>query len=138
MEQERRYIVDRVGEETSLEECALCYSASCFSCVSDHCIALEKLSDGGCAFYKDYELLFTGWADKKMICSPCRAYQVNIIRHQRNSSWKNVLTPESLSRVRDIGHADGRRSAFNVFDPVFLQLIQQRVKITSIREWLEE
>ena len=28
-----------------------------------HCT--EKLSDGGCAFYKDYELLFTGWADIK-------------------------------------------------------------------------
>ena len=55
MEQERRYIIDRVGEETDLGECALCYAVSCFACVSDHCTALKKLAGGGCAFYKNYE-----------------------------------------------------------------------------------
>ena len=55
MGQEKRYIIDQVGEETDLEECSLCYAASCFSCVSDHCTALNKLAEGGCAFYKDNE-----------------------------------------------------------------------------------
>ncbi|MBO6137250.1 MAG: hypothetical protein J6O71_01425 [Lachnospiraceae bacterium] len=54
-EQEQRYIIDQVGEETDLEECSLCFAASCFSCVSDHCTALKKLADGGCVFYKDAE-----------------------------------------------------------------------------------
>ena len=53
MEQERRYIIDQVGEETDLEECSLCYAASCFACVSDHCTALKKLTDNGCVFFKD-------------------------------------------------------------------------------------
>lgn len=39
-DQEQRYIIDQVGEETDLEECSLCFAASCFSCVSDHCTAL--------------------------------------------------------------------------------------------------
>ncbi len=55
MTQEQRYIIDRVGEETDLEECSLCFAASCFACVSEHCTALKKLVDGGCAFYKDAE-----------------------------------------------------------------------------------
>ena len=50
-----QYIIDRVGEETDLEECSLCFAAFCFSCVSDHCTALKKLSDGGCVFYKDHD-----------------------------------------------------------------------------------
>ena len=54
-EQEQRYIIDRVGEETDLEECSLCFAASCFACVSDHCTALKKLADSGCVFYKDAE-----------------------------------------------------------------------------------
>ena len=54
-EQEQRYIIDRVGEETDLEECSLCFAASCFACVSEHCTALKKLADGGCVFYKDAE-----------------------------------------------------------------------------------
>ena len=45
---ERRYIIDRIGEETDLENCFLCHAASCFACVSDHCTALEKAADGGC------------------------------------------------------------------------------------------
>lgn len=55
MTQEQRYIIDQVGEETDLEGCSLCYAASCFSCVSDHCTALNKLAEGGCTFYKDNE-----------------------------------------------------------------------------------
>ena len=55
VEQEQRFIIDRVGEETDLEECSLCFAASCFSCVSDHCTALKKLADGGCGFYKSHE-----------------------------------------------------------------------------------
>ena len=54
-EHKQRYIIDQVGEETDLKECALCYAASCFACVSDHCTALKKLADGGCTFYKDYD-----------------------------------------------------------------------------------
>ena len=54
-EHKRRYIIDQVGEETDLKECALCYAASCFACVSDHCTVLKKLADGGCTFYKDYD-----------------------------------------------------------------------------------
>ena len=50
-EHKQRYIIDQVGEETDLKECALCYAASCFACVSDHCTALKKLADGGCTFY---------------------------------------------------------------------------------------
>ena len=46
-EHKQRYIIDQVGEETDLKECALCYAASCFACVSDHCTALKKLADGG-------------------------------------------------------------------------------------------
>ena len=53
MGQEQRYIIDRVGEETNLEECSLCFAASCFACVSEHCTALKKLAVGGCVFYKD-------------------------------------------------------------------------------------
>ena len=41
-EQEQRYIIDRVGEETDLEECSLCFAASCFACVSEHCTALTR------------------------------------------------------------------------------------------------
>ena len=52
-EQEQRYIIDRVGEETDLEECSLCFAASCFACVSEHCTALKRLADGGCVYYKD-------------------------------------------------------------------------------------
>ena len=55
MEQEQRFIIDRVGEGTDLEECSLCFAASCFSCLFDHCTALKKLPDGDCVFYKDYE-----------------------------------------------------------------------------------
>lgn len=55
VEQEQRFIIDRIGEETDLEGCSLCFASSCFSCISDHCIALKKLSDGDCVFYKDYE-----------------------------------------------------------------------------------
>lgn len=54
MNQKQRYIIDRIGEETDLEKCALCHALSCFSCVSDHCTALKRLTEGGCAFYKDY------------------------------------------------------------------------------------
>ena len=53
MKQEQRYIIDRIGEETNLEECSLCFTSSCFSCVSDHCTALKMLSDGGCVYFKD-------------------------------------------------------------------------------------
>ena len=49
----QRYIVDRVGEETDLEKCSVCHALSCFSCVQDHCTALEKAADGGCVFCKD-------------------------------------------------------------------------------------
>ena len=52
-ERKQRYIIDQVGEETDLEKCALCYAASCFACVSDHCTALKKLTDNGCVFFKD-------------------------------------------------------------------------------------
>jgi len=31
VEHEQRFIIDRVGEETDLEECSLCFAASCFS-----------------------------------------------------------------------------------------------------------
>jgi len=55
VEHEQRFIIDRVGEETDLEECSLCFAASCFSCLFDQCTALKKLSDGDCVFYKDYE-----------------------------------------------------------------------------------
>ena len=53
MKQEQRYIIDRIGEETNLEGCSLCFTSSCFSCVSDHCTALKMLSDGGCVYFKD-------------------------------------------------------------------------------------
>lgn len=53
--QDQRFIIDRVGEEIDLEECSFCFASSCFSCVSDHCTALKKLSDGDCVFYKDHE-----------------------------------------------------------------------------------
>ena len=53
--QDQRFIIDRVGEEIDLEECSFCFVSSCFSCVSDHCTALKKLSDGDCVFYKDHE-----------------------------------------------------------------------------------
>jgi hypothetical protein len=52
-DQESRYIIDLVGEETSLDECALCHAVSCFSCVKGYCTALEKVTVGGCVFYKD-------------------------------------------------------------------------------------
>lgn len=52
-DQESRYILDLVGEETSLDECALCHAVSCFSCVKGYCTALEKVTVGGCVFYKD-------------------------------------------------------------------------------------
>ena len=55
MDQEQRYIIDRIGEETDLENCSLCHAASCFSCVQGFCTALEKVADGGCVFYKDAE-----------------------------------------------------------------------------------
>ena len=55
MEQEQRFIIDRLGEETDLEECSLCFAASCFSCVSNHCTALKKLADGSCVFYRDHD-----------------------------------------------------------------------------------
>ena len=51
----QRYIIDRVGEETDLENCSVCHAISCFSCVQDYCTALEKAADGGCVFYKDAE-----------------------------------------------------------------------------------
>ena len=44
----QRYIIDRVGEETDLANCSVCHAISFFSCVQDHCTALEKAADGGC------------------------------------------------------------------------------------------
>ena len=55
MDQKQRYIIDRVREETNLDECALCCASSCFACIHGYCTALEKFSTGGCAFYKDAE-----------------------------------------------------------------------------------
>lgn len=52
-DQKRRNIIDLVGEEISLGDCALCHAVSCFSCVQGYCTALEKVAVGGCIFYKD-------------------------------------------------------------------------------------
>ncbi len=46
---------DRIGEDTDPFDCALCFAASCFSCVHGYCTALEKLAAGLCAFYKEAE-----------------------------------------------------------------------------------
>ena len=44
---------DCIGEDTALSDCALCHAVSCFSCVQGYCTALEKVTVGGCVFYKD-------------------------------------------------------------------------------------
>ena len=44
---------DRIGEDTDPSDCALCHAVSCFSCVQGYCTALEKVTTGGCVFYKD-------------------------------------------------------------------------------------
>ena len=44
---------DCIGEDTDLSDCALCHAVSCFSCVQGYCTALEKVTVGGCVFYKD-------------------------------------------------------------------------------------
>ena len=44
---------DRIGEDTGPSDCALCHAVSCFSCVQGYCTALEKVTVGGCVFYKD-------------------------------------------------------------------------------------
>ena len=44
---------DRIGEDTDPSDCVLCYAVSCFSCVQGYCTALEKITVGGCVFYKD-------------------------------------------------------------------------------------
>ena len=44
---------DRIGEDTDPSNCALCHAVSCFSCVQGYCTALEKVTVGGCVFYKD-------------------------------------------------------------------------------------
>lgn len=47
------YSKDCIGEDTDPSDCALCHAISCFSCVQDYCTALEKITVGGCVFYKD-------------------------------------------------------------------------------------
>ena len=47
------YFRDRIGEDTDPSNCALCHAVSCFSCVQGYCTALEKVTVGGCVFYKD-------------------------------------------------------------------------------------
>ena len=44
---------DRIGEDTDPSYCAICHAVSCFSCVQGYCTALEKVTVGGCMFYKD-------------------------------------------------------------------------------------
>lgn len=44
---------DCIGEDTASSDCALCHAVSCFSCVQGYCTALEKVTVGGCMFYKD-------------------------------------------------------------------------------------
>ena len=44
---------DRIGEDTDPSNCVLCHAVSCFSCVQGYCTALEKITVGGCVFYKD-------------------------------------------------------------------------------------
>ena len=44
---------DRIGEDTDPSNCTLCHAVSCFSCVQGYCTALEKVTVGGCVFYKD-------------------------------------------------------------------------------------
>lgn len=44
---------DRIGETTVSTKCAICQTVSCFSCDHSYCTAFEKISTGGCAFYKD-------------------------------------------------------------------------------------
>lgn len=44
---------DCIGKDTDPSNCALCYAVSCFACVHGYCTALEKITIGGCVFYRD-------------------------------------------------------------------------------------
>lgn len=52
---ETEHFKDRVGEDTVSSDCDICHAVSCFSCVHGYCTALEKITSGGCVFYKDAE-----------------------------------------------------------------------------------
>ena len=116
---------DRIGEDTDPADCALCHAVSCFSCVHGYCTALEKVTVGGCMFYKD--------ADEN--ARQIRRCFYRLIRHERFDLLRKYVDTMAALGLMDseLESAAQQRAALEHYSADHLQsLIASKWKDTLI------